>query len=74
VSRRASITGLVEYREGDGPSITIPPGPCEVDETAQDATISWVEGQSHGSAAMPITDFRRYVLSRAIHFDGAAAA
>lgn len=74
MSRRASIAGVVGYREGDGPSITMPQGPCEVDETAQDATISWVEGPSHGSAAMPYTGFRRYLLSRAIRFDGAAAA
>jgi hypothetical protein len=66
----ARITGKVEYREGDGPNITIRPGPCEVEETALDATISWSDGDTHGSAAMPIADYRRYVQSKAIQIDG----
>lgn len=68
--RTARITGKVEYREGDGANITIRLGPCEVDETALDVTISWIDGDSHGSAAMPIADFRRYVASKAIQVDG----
>lgn len=74
MSKNASITGLVEYREGDGANITIRPGPCEVALTALDATISWTDGESHGSAAMPIADYRRYVASKAIQLDGAKAA
>ncbi|OYV01220.1 MAG: hypothetical protein CFE45_05795 [Burkholderiales bacterium PBB5] len=70
MTKRARITGEVEYREGDGANITIRPGPCEVDETALDATISWNDGDSHGSAAMPIATFRRYVASKAIQIDG----
>ena len=72
--RNARIAGKVEYGEGDGANITIRTGPCEVDETALDATISWTEGDSHGSAAMPIADFRRYVASKAIQIDGVKAA
>jgi hypothetical protein len=41
-----------------------------VDETALDATISWTDGDSHGSAAMPIADFRRYIASKAIRING----
>lgn len=67
--KNARITGKVEYREGDGPNITIRPGPCEVDESALDVTISWTDGESHGSAAMPLADFRRYVASKAIQVD-----
>jgi hypothetical protein len=70
----ARITGKVEYREGDGASITIRPGPIEVEETALDATISWTEGDSRGSAAMPIADYRRYVATKAIQIDGTAGA
>jgi hypothetical protein len=66
----ARITSLVEYREGDGPNIAIRIGPCEVDETALDATISWSDGASRGSAAMPLADFRRYLASRAIELVG----
>jgi hypothetical protein len=68
--KSARITGKVEYREGDGPNITIRLGRCEVDETALDATISWTDGDSRGSAAIPIADFRRYIASKAIQIDG----
>jgi len=64
--KKARITGRVEYREGDGANITIRPGPCEIDVNALDATISWTDGESHGSAAMPIANYRRYVSSKAI--------
>lgn len=73
VTRSAMITGIVEYREGDGAKITIRRGPCEVHETALDATISWTDGEWHGSAAMPIADFRRYTASRAIELVAAQA-
>jgi hypothetical protein len=71
--KNARITGKVEYREGDGANITIRPGPCEVDETTRDATISWTDGDSRGSAAMPIADYRRYLSSRAIQVDAVKA-
>lgn len=67
---QARIAGTVEYREGDGANITIRPGPCEVDETALDAMISWTDGDSHGSAAMPIADYRSHLASGAIRIDG----
>jgi hypothetical protein len=73
MKRNASIEGTVEYREGDGPNITIRPGPCVVDETAQDATISWTDGDTNGSAAMPIDDYRRYVHNKAIRLEGQQA-
>ena len=72
--KNAFITGKVEYRQGDGPNVTIRPGACEVEETAVDATISWTDGESHGSAAMPIADFRHYVLNKAIRIDGVKAS
>lgn len=70
MTRIARIVGKVEYREGDGTNIAIRPGPCEVDETALDATISWIDGDAHGSAAMPIADYHFYVLNKAIQIDG----
>jgi len=72
--KRARIIGKVEYREGDGANITIRPGPCEVEESALDATISWTDGDAHGSAAMPIADYRRYLASQAIQIDGMQAS
>ena len=71
--RNAHITGKVEYREGDGTSLTIPQGPCEVEETLFDVTISWVDGETRGSAAMPVSDFKRYVATRAIELEPQAA-
>jgi len=67
--KTARITGTVQYREGDGANITIRPGPCEVDEGELDVTISWTDGDSHGSAAMPIADYRSLVASQAIQID-----
>ena len=71
--KNARITGKVQYREGDGANITIRPGPCEVDESELDVTISWTDGDSHGSAAMPIADYRSLVASKAIQIDGPKA-
>ena len=74
MSQSARIKGTVEYREGDGMPITIRKGPCQVEETAMDVTISWTEGETHGSAAIPIANFRRYVANKAIEvFDTAPA-
>jgi hypothetical protein len=70
--KNARIAGKVEYREGDGANITIRPGSIQVEETAMDATLSWTDADSHGSAAMPIADFRRYVAQKAILIDSAA--
>ena len=72
--KNARITGNVEYREGDGANIKIRIGPCEIEETEMDATISWVDGDSHGSAAIPIGDYRRYIASKAIQIDGEKVA
>jgi len=62
----AQIVGKVEYREGDGCMLPIRPGAVEVETTAADAVISWVDGETHGSAAMPCANFCRYVAEGAI--------
>lgn len=61
MTQEAQIIGKVEYREGDGQPIQIRPGPIEVETTLTDATLSWVDGDTHGSTAIPIGDFQRYV-------------
>jgi hypothetical protein len=58
---QAHVTGKVEYRQGDGANDAIRPGPVEVQTTPTDATLSWVDGETRGSAAMPIGDFQSYV-------------
>ena len=61
MAHTAEIVGKVEYREGDGPNIVIRPGPVKVETGLNDATLSWVDEETRGSAAMPLTDFKRYV-------------
>jgi hypothetical protein len=66
MSNRARIKGTVVYREGDGPNITIPEGMCEFQESELDVTLSWVDGDTHGSTAIPTPDFERYVANKDI--------
>jgi hypothetical protein len=61
MAETARIVGEVQYREGDGPNITIRPGPVEVHMAETDVTLSWVDEDVRGSAAMPLTDFKRHV-------------
>ena len=69
MAQRAQIKGKVEYREGEGANITIRRGPVEVQATPTDATLSWTDGDTRGSAAMPIADFRLYVAKGMIELD-----
>ena len=62
--------GKVEYRMGDGTNIRIRPGPVEVETTPSDATLSWRDGETHGSAAMPLDEFRNYVARGLIDLRG----
>ena len=73
MGKSARITGKVEYREGDGANITIRKGPVEVEITALDVTLSWTDGASHGSAAIPLGDYQRYVASKAIQVEAPQA-
>lgn len=66
MTQRAMITGKVEYREGDGVNIAIRPGPVEIDESPLDVTIGWTDGESRGSASLPVADYRLYLSKRAI--------
>jgi len=70
VTQRAHIKGKVEYREGDGANITIRCGAVQVQTTANDATLSWTDGQTRGSAAMPLADFQAYVAKGLIELGG----
>lgn len=71
MTQKAQIIGTVEYRDGDGPLLTIRKGPVEVSTTEQDATLSWKEdgGEVHSSTSMPIADFERCVAEGAIRLD-----
>ncbi len=74
MAQPALIMGKVEYREGDGANIKIRPGPCEVEMTALDATISWSDGPTHGSTVIPLADFKHHLASKAIELIGSASA
>lgn len=69
MAQAAHIVGKVEYREGDGPTLPIRPGPIEVTSTHNDVTLAWREGDTRGSAAMPLADFKRYVAEGAIRME-----
>jgi hypothetical protein len=73
VSRKARIVGDVEVRQGDGSLFTLPRQARTVQITALDATISWVDADTHGLAAMPLVDFDRHLLARDIEFVDAAS-
>ena len=69
MEQAAHINGKVEYREGDGPNIAIRPGPVTVATSATDATLSWTDGETRGSAAMPLGDYNRCVAEGRIRLD-----
>lgn len=66
MAKAARIVGNVSYREGDGPSVAIRRGPVEITETELDVTISWTDGETRGSTAIPLGDFKRYVAKKDI--------
>lgn len=74
MKQAGQIIGKVEYREGDGPMLAIRPGPIEVETTELDATLSWSDGNTHGSTAMPLADFRRHLAKGEIRLDAVPAA
>lgn len=65
-SKQGRIVERVTYREGDGAEIVIRPGPCEITVTNLDVTISWTDGDTHGSTAIPLAEYTRYVTSGAL--------
>jgi hypothetical protein len=62
----ADIKGIVEYRLGDGPLCSVPQGPVEIETGADDVTLSWGSAETRQSAAIPASDFSRYVADKAI--------
>jgi hypothetical protein len=61
--KHGRVAGPMTFREGDGVEMTIRQGPCEVDETALDVTLTWTDGAAHGATAIPLDDYRRYVAN-----------
>jgi hypothetical protein len=44
-------------------------GLVEVEVTELDVTLSWVDGDTHGSTAIPVADFHRYLAEGKIELD-----
>lgn len=65
----AQVTGPVEYRAGDGPTLCVPEGPVTIDLTETDATLSWDADDARQSTAIPRDEFKRYLDSGAIRLD-----
>lgn len=66
MTQTGNIVGTVEFRPGDGPMIPIPCGQVDIETNHTEATLSWLDGDTHGAAAMPLTEFKRYVTEGAI--------
>ncbi len=70
MSQTATVTGPVQFRAGDGPNLPVPVGPIDIDAGESEVTLSWVDGDTHGAATVPIGEFRRYVAQGAIRVEG----
>jgi len=57
----ARIVGFVQFRAGDGPLMQIRAGTVEIEVSSIDMIVSWSDDRFRGEAAMPLSDFRRYV-------------
>jgi len=66
MTQSGQIVGQVEFRPGDGPKMPIPRGRVNIETSQSEATLSWTDGDTHGAAAMPLTEFSRYVAEGAI--------
>ena len=60
--KQGRVHGKLAYREGDGVEIPIPEGPCEIEITAMDVTLTWVDGETHGATAIPLADYHQHVM------------
>ena len=69
MSQTVQIIGTVECRKGDGPNIAIRIGRVPVQTTASDANLSWTDGDTHSSAAIPLTEFDNHVAAGRIKLD-----
>ena len=65
-TKQGKIVGRVVYAAGDGPEQLIPPGPCEIEATSQDVTITWQDGDTSGVASLPVDQYTIYLSGGAI--------
>ena len=60
--KQGRVHGKLAYREGEGVEILIPEGPCEIEITAMDVTLTWVDGETHGATAIPLADYHQHLM------------
>jgi glutathione S-transferase len=65
----ARIVGFVQFRAGDGPLMQIRAGAIQIEVSAIDTIISWSDENFRGEAAMPASDFQRYVVDGHIELE-----
>lgn len=63
IRKHGQVKGTLGFREGDGVLMEVPLGPCEVDIGELDVTLSWNEGDTQHSTAIPKVDFDQFVAS-----------
>ncbi len=69
MAANARVKGKVEYRAGDGPLISIPEGPIEVQVGEDSAVVSWDEGGNVQLAAIPLVEYQPYLAEGLIEMD-----
>lgn len=63
------VVSPLKYREGEGVEMEIPPGPCEIEPTELDVTISWVDGDDRGVTAIPLDEYERHITDGTLVLD-----
>ncbi len=67
MTQQARIRGEVCFRAGDGPLMTIPPGPVEIDVGDDSVTLGWNAGNdSLGATAITRDEYDRYLKAGSI--------
>ena len=70
-TKQGKICGTVVYSNGDGPQQEIPIGPCTIEATSQETTISWGDGDSSSMALLPFDTYTLYLTGGAIVLESA---
>lgn len=62
----AEIVGKVQFRQGDGVLLTVRRGRVAIEVCTCDAVLSWSDDRGRSNAAIPCSEFHRYVEEGAI--------
>ena len=65
-TQQGKIVGRVVYAAGDGADQVIPIGPCQIEATSTDVTLSWKDGDANGAASLPLDQYTVYLTGGAI--------